>query len=83
MFPTCYICSRGRMPGFDRETSRIVSGHAVHSATVTGLTAIPFIAANELHRTQWKCSHYATATTSPDYRAHYELNQIAVANNTV
>ena len=34
--PTCYICSRGRMPGFNLETSRTVSGHAVHSATVTG-----------------------------------------------
>ena len=28
-------------------------------------TAIPSIATNGLHRTQWKCSHYATATTSP------------------
>ena len=28
-------------------------------------TAIPSIARNGLHRTQWKCSHYATATTSP------------------
>ena len=26
---------------------------------------IPSIATNGLHRTQWKCSHYATATTSP------------------
>ena len=35
-FPTCYICSRGRLLGFDKETSPIVSGHAVHSATATG-----------------------------------------------
>ena len=28
-------------------------------------TAIPSITRNGLHRTQWKCSHYATATTSP------------------
>ena len=27
--------------------------------------AIPFIATNGLYRTQWKCSHYVTATTSP------------------
>ena len=31
-----HACSRGRMPGFDRETSRTVSRHAVHSATATG-----------------------------------------------
>ena len=38
-FHTCYICSRGRLPGFDLKTSHIyyiVSGHAVHSATATG-----------------------------------------------
>ena len=29
-------CSRGRLPGFNWETSRTVSGHAVHSATATG-----------------------------------------------
>ena len=28
-------------------------------------TAIPHIATNGLYRTQWKCSHCATATTSP------------------
>ena len=28
-------------------------------------TVILSIARNGLHRTQWKCSHYATATTSP------------------
>ena len=28
-------------------------------------TAIPLIATNGFHRTQWKCSHYATMTTSP------------------
>ena len=28
-------------------------------------TSISSIATNGLHRTQWKCSHYATATTSP------------------
>ena len=28
-------------------------------------TAILLIARNGLYRTQWKCSHYATATTSP------------------
>ena len=38
MFPTCHICNRGRLPGFDRETSRTVSRHALHSATVTGFT---------------------------------------------
>ena len=31
-----HASSRGRLLGFDRETSRIVSGHAVHSATATG-----------------------------------------------
>ena len=35
-FPTCHICNRGRMPGFDRETSRTVSRRALHSATATG-----------------------------------------------
>ena len=29
-------------------------------------TAINPIATNGLYRTQWKCSHYASATTSPD-----------------
>ena len=28
-------------------------------------TAISLIATNGLYRTQWKCSHYATVTTSP------------------
>ena len=28
-------------------------------------TAIPLITTNGLYTTQWKCSHYATATTSP------------------
>ena len=47
-------------------------------------TAIPLIATNGLYRTQWRCSHYATATTSPTpYGAHYEQKQIAVANRTV
>ena len=36
-FPTCHVCNRGRLPGFDRETSHVVSGHAVHPATATGL----------------------------------------------
>ena len=35
-FPTCHICNRGRLPGFDRETSRTVSRRALHSATATG-----------------------------------------------
>ena len=35
-FPTCHVCNTGRLPGFDRETSRVVSRHAVHSATATG-----------------------------------------------
>ena len=29
------------------------------------VTAILLIATNGLYRIQWKCSHYATATTSP------------------
>ena len=37
VFPTYHVCNRGRLPGFDWETSRVVSGHAVHSATATGL----------------------------------------------
>ena len=28
-------------------------------------TAIPLVTTNGLYRTQWKCSHYATMTTSP------------------
>ena len=28
------------------------------------VTAIPLITTNMLHRTQWRCSYYATATTS-------------------
>ena len=36
-FPTCHVCNRGRLPGFDRETSRTVSRRALHSATATGL----------------------------------------------
>ena len=35
-FPTCHVCNRGRLPGFDRETSRTVSRCALHSATTTG-----------------------------------------------
>ena len=35
-FPTCHVCNRGRLPGFDRETSRTVSRCALHSATATG-----------------------------------------------
>ena len=31
-----HACSRGRLLGFNQETSRIVSEHAVHSATATG-----------------------------------------------
>ena len=31
-FPTCHICNRGRLLGFDRETSRTVSRRALHSA---------------------------------------------------
>ena len=43
-------------------------------------TAILIIAANGLYRTHWKCSHYATATTSPTpYVAHHKLKQITVA----
>ena len=40
VFSTCYICSRGRMLGFDRETSRIISRRAIHSATATGLVTL-------------------------------------------
>ena len=36
MFPTCHVCNRGRLPGFDQETSRTVSRRALHSATATG-----------------------------------------------
>ena len=36
MFPTCHICNRGRLPGFDRETYHTVSRCALHSATMTG-----------------------------------------------
>ena len=35
-FPTCHVCNRGRLPGFDQETSRTVSRRALHSATATG-----------------------------------------------
>ena len=35
-------------------------------------------------RTQWKCSHYVTATTSPTpIQSTMSKNQIAVANRTV
>ena len=34
-FPTCHVCNRGRLPGFDWETSCTVSRRALHSATVT------------------------------------------------
>ena len=37
-FPTCHICNRGRLPGFNRETSRTVSRCALHSATATGFS---------------------------------------------
>ena len=37
MFPTCHVCNRGRLPGFDRETSRTVSRRALHSAAATAL----------------------------------------------
>ena len=43
VFPTCYICSRGRMPGFDQETSRTISRLAIHSATATGFFWYIFI----------------------------------------
>ena len=36
VFPTCYICSRGRMLGFDRETSHTISRRPIHSATAIG-----------------------------------------------
>ena len=38
-FPTCHVCNRGRLPGFDRETSCTVSRRALHSATATGLSS--------------------------------------------
>ena len=31
-----HVCSRGRMPGFDRATSRTVNRHVIHSVTATG-----------------------------------------------
>ena len=45
-------------------------------------TAIPLITTNGLHRTQWKCSHYAIVTTSltpiqPIMRKDKSLSQIA------
>ena len=33
--PTCYICSRGRMPGLDWETSRTVNLSVVGNASIT------------------------------------------------
>ena len=39
-FPTCHICNRGRLPGFDRETSRTVSRRTLHSATEYQLLSI-------------------------------------------
>ena len=42
--------------------------------------AILLIARNGLYRTQWKCPHYATPTTSSTaYVVHYKQKQIAVA----
>ena len=38
-FPTCHVCNRGRLLGFDWETSRTVSRRALHSATATGWMA--------------------------------------------
>ena len=34
-FPTCHICNRGRLPGFDRETSCTVSRHVRDMVNVT------------------------------------------------
>ena len=51
-FPTCYICSRGRMLGFDRETSCTVSRHAIHWATATGLRTENVW--YHCHTVQWK-----------------------------
>ena len=35
-FPTCHVCNRGRLPGFNQETSCTVSRRALHLATMTG-----------------------------------------------
>ena len=42
-FPTCHVCNRGRLLGFDRETFRTVSRRALHSATTTGLSTLYFL----------------------------------------
>ena len=49
----CKFCSRSTL-----------RAHS-HCAFFLIATAIPLIATNGLHGTQWKCSHYATVTTSP------------------
>ena len=54
-------------------------------------TAILSITRNGLHRTQWKCSHYATATTSPTpmqpivskYKSQSQIAQCERALSTV
>ena len=45
---------------------------------------IPLIVTNGLHKTRWKCSHYATCDNITNSTvSHYEQKQIAVANHTV
>ena len=52
MFPTCHVCNKGRLPGFNRETSRVVSGHAVHSATATGVSWT-IVSRHRFHCNSW------------------------------
>ena len=46
------------------EDQRTLNAHS-HCTFFLIATASPLIAINGLHRTQWKCLHYVTATISP------------------
>ena len=68
-FPTCHVCNRGRLPGFDRETSRTVSRRAVHSATATGSRNInvTYLSHRKFRWLQWDrriCVHHGSSSPS-------------------
>ena len=48
------------------ESAEVFKAHS-HCTFFQILIAIPLITTNGLYRTQWKCSHYATATTPPAF----------------
>ena len=50
-----------------------------HCAFFLIATVLPLIATNGLYRTQWKCYHYATVTTSPTPIVSKNKSQLQIA----